>query len=126
MNEIKDIIDDIGNAALEASVNIAALAVISNSGKLIHQTKNFDLSGQTQTILNILKADSTFVLNKLVFIVSGSPSEGIIGTNELGMGYILILPFEGGVLVSYAMPQADPNKALAFLKSFTNRLNGKV
>ncbi|KKM90317.1 hypothetical protein LCGC14_1239790, partial [marine sediment metagenome] len=39
---------------------------------------------------------------------------------------VIFVPFQGGVLVSYAMPQADPPKALTFLKTYTNELNGKV
>ncbi len=43
MTTVKSIIDDIGIKAFENSVNIASLAVISDSGELVYQTTNMDL-----------------------------------------------------------------------------------
>ena len=126
MDEIKNIVDDIGIAALEASINLAAIAVIANSGKLIIQTENWDLSNQTKTILNVLKGETSFTLSNVEYSVVETTSEGIIGTNASGMGHILIVPFNGGVLVSYAMPQANTSHALNFLKNYAPRLNGKI
>jgi hypothetical protein len=126
MDEIKKIVDEISNASLEANIKIAALAILAKSGKIVHQTKNFDLANQITSILNAVKGGTSFILNNLKFIVIGNPSGGIIGTNKDGMGHIIIIPFQGGVLVSYAMPQADPTKALEFLKTFTIKLNGKM
>jgi hypothetical protein len=126
VDEIKDIIDEISNASLEANMKIASLAIISNSGNIVYQTTNFDISNQVTNILNVVKGDSSFFLNNLEFIVTGNPSEGIIGSNKSGMGHVIIIPFKGGVLASYALPQADPKNALAFLKAFVINLNGKV
>jgi hypothetical protein len=126
MTEIKGIIDDIGISALENNIKIAALAILSDSGKLIHQTENFDLKNQGSILLNAMKGKKTLTLNNIEFIIQGNPSEEIIGTSKAGMGYLIILPFQGGLLVSYALPQADPTKASAFLKSYTVRLDGKI
>jgi hypothetical protein len=126
MDEIKEIIINIGNIALEANIKIAALAIISNSGNIIHQTRNFDLTNQTNIILNVFKGNTSFVLSDLEFIITGKTSNGIIGTNKDGMGHVIIVPFQGGFLVSYAMPQEDPIKVLTFLKTFPLKLNGKV
>ncbi len=126
MNEIKNIINDLGIAALEASIKIASVAVISDSGNLVYQTENWDLTNQTNKVLNVIKGDRSFVLNDLEFLVVDTNTEGIIGTNDSGMGHVIFIPFQGGVLVSYAMPQADPPKTLAFLKTFAKSLNGKV
>ena len=68
----------------------------------------------------------SFVLSNVKYSVVENTTEGIIGTNDSGMGHIIIVPFQGGVLVSYAMPQANPPKALLFLKNFAMRLNGKL
>jgi len=76
--------------------------------------------------LNVIKGDRSFILSDGEFSVVETTIEGIIGTNESGMGHVIFVPFQGGVLISYAMPQADPPKALAFLKTFAMRLNGKV
>ncbi|MFW9820616.1 MAG: hypothetical protein ACFFE5_13480 [Candidatus Thorarchaeota archaeon] len=126
MDEIKNIVDDIGIAALEASINLAAVAVVADSGKLIIQTENWDLSNQTNIILNVIKGDASFNISNVEYTVVETSSEGIIGSNPSGMGHVLFVPFQGGLLVSYAMPQADTSKALNFLKSYVPRLNGKI
>ena len=126
MDEIKKIIDELGIAALETNIKIASVAVMSDSGSIIFQTENWDLSNQTNNILNAIKGARSFVFNNLEFSVVETTPEGIIGTNNDGMGHVIIAPFQGGILVSYAMPQANPLKALSFLKSFAMRLNGKV
>ena len=126
MDEIKKIIDELGIISLETNIKIAGVAVVSDSGNIVFQTSNWDLTNQTNIILNVIKGDSSFVLNDLEFTVVETTTEGIVGTNDNGMGHIILTPFQGGVLVSYAMPQADPPKALSFLKNFAMRLNGKV
>ncbi len=126
MSEIKNIIDDLGIAALESSVNIAAVAVMSDSGKLVIQTENWDLTNQTNDILKVMKGNASFTLSNVEYSVVETTSECIIGTNPSGMGHILIVPFQGGLLVSYAMPQADTSKALNFLKNYVPKLNGKI
>ena len=126
MEEIKNIVDDLGIVSLETNIKIAAVAVVSDSGTLVYQTENWDLTNQTSVISNVIKGDSSFVLSNVKYAVVETTTEGIVGTNDSGMGHVIFAPFQGGVLVSYAMPQADPPKALSFLKSFAMRLNGKV
>jgi hypothetical protein len=126
MDEIKNIVDDIGIAAFENKINLAALAVISDSGNLIFQTDNWDISNQVDIILNVLKGVHPFVISNVEYSVVNASTEGIIGTNNAGMGHIIIVPFQGGVLVSYAMPQADPPKAFNFLKNHVIKLDGKI
>jgi len=126
MDEIKNIINDLAINALETSIKIAAVAVVSDSGNLVIQTENWDLNNQTNIILNVIKGERSFVLSNVKYSVVESTSEGIVGTSESGMGHILLVPFQGGVLVSYALPQADLFKALSFLKTFAIKMNGKV
>lgn len=126
MEELKKIIDELGINALETNMKIAGVAVVSDSGNLIFQTENWDLTNHTDMVLNVIKGDRSFVLSNTEFSVVESTTEGIIGTNNSGMGHVIFVPFQGGVLVSYAMPQADPPKALSFLKTYAMRLNGKV
>ncbi|MFX0020735.1 MAG: hypothetical protein ACFE9S_00295 [Candidatus Hermodarchaeota archaeon] len=126
MDDIKNIIDDIGIAALETSINLAAVAVVADSGKLIIQTENWDLSNQTNIILKVMKGDTSFNISNVDYSVVETSSEGIIGTSPTGMGHILIVPFQGGLLVSYAMPQADTSRALNFLNNYVPRLNRKI
>ncbi|MGB5910166.1 MAG: hypothetical protein WBH31_03115 [Promethearchaeia archaeon] len=126
MDEIKKIVEELGISALETNIKIAAVVVVSDSGTIVFQTDNWDLTNQTNSIVNVIKGDLSFVLNDLQFSVVETTPEGIIGTNDSGMGHVIYAPFQGGVLVSYALPQADPSKVLSFLKSFAMRLNGKV
>ncbi|MFX0033990.1 MAG: hypothetical protein ACFE8E_14650 [Candidatus Hodarchaeota archaeon] len=126
MDEIKNIIDDMGIDAFESDIKIAAIAVVSDSGDLVYQTSNWDLINQTSVILGVIKGERSFVLSEVEYSVVDANSEGIIGTSDKRMGHILLTFFQGGVLVSYAMPQADPHRALSFLKSYTMKLNGKL
>ena len=126
MTNIKGIIDDIGIAAFESNIKIAALAVISSSGNSIYQTENFNLSNQANDLLNAINGKKLLKIKDQEYLLEGNPYEGIIGTNTNDMGYMIIVPFQGGILVSYALPQAEPTKALTFLKSYTTKLNGQV
>jgi hypothetical protein len=126
MDEIKKIIDELGITTFEANMKIAGFAVVSDSGKVVFQTDNWDLNNQTNMILNVIKGDRSFVLNDVEFSVVETTTEGIVGTANNGMGHVIFTPFQGGVLVSFAMPRADPPRVLSFLKTFAMRLNGKV
>ena len=126
MDEIKKIVDELGIAALEADTKIAGIAVVSDSGKLVFQTENWDLSNQTNFIFNVINGERSFVFNNVEFTIVETSTTGFIGTNDSGMGHVIFTPFQGGVLVAYAMPQADPTKALEFLNTSAVRLNGKI
>lgn len=126
MEEIKNIIDDLAIEAFETSTGIAGVAVMAESGSLIYQTSNFDISKQTNVILSVLNGESSFTLSSLPFSVVERKQEGIIATNPGGMGHGIFVPFEGGVLVAYAMPQADTSKAFAMLRKYSILLNGRV
>lgn len=126
MDDIKNFIDDMGIAAFESNIKIAGIAVVSEVGEIIYQTDNWDLKKESNEILNLTKGSTSIILNGASFLVSTSLSDGIIATNEGGMGHILLAPFQGGILVSYAMAQADTSLALNFLKSYAMRLSGKI
>ncbi|MFX1419474.1 MAG: hypothetical protein ACFE9N_11190 [Promethearchaeota archaeon] len=126
MDKIKRIVEELGIAALETNMKIAAVAVVSDLGNLVFQTENWDLSNQTNIILDAIKGNHSFVINNSEFSVVETKAEGIIGTNNSGMGHVIFSRFQGGVLVVYAMPQADPPKVLEFLKIYAIKLNGKI
>lgn len=126
MNDIKKIVEELGIVSFESNMKIASIAVVSDSGDLVYQTDNWDLTNQTDTILNVMNGERTFVLNTYNFSVIETNPEGIVGVNDSGMGYVIFATFQGGILVSYAMPQADPIKALSFLKNYAMKLNGKL
>ncbi len=126
MADIAQIIDDMGIAALESNVSLAGFAVMSDSGKIIVQTKNWDLSKQTNVLMGVLKGQKSYVMNNIAFSVVQSTPDGIIVASAGGMGYVIMLPFQGGTLVSYAMPKTDLSKILGFLKGYVPRLNGSL
>jgi hypothetical protein len=126
MNDIKNFIDDMGIAAFEANIKIAGISVVSDSGDVVYQTANWDLSEVSIKVLNLIKGDKSIVLNGATFSVTATSSDAIIATDEGGMGHLLFAPFLGGVLVSYAMAQADTSIALNFLKSYALKLSGSL
>jgi len=126
MEEVKSIIDDLGNDALEKSIKIAGAAVVSDSLEIVYQTSNFDLTNQTHVISELVNGAKSIVLNSLEFVVESKTNDGIIATNNMGMGHGLFVPFQGGVLVAYAMSGADTSSALTFLKTYSLKLTGKV
>jgi len=126
MKEIKSIVDDIGIEAFESNTNIAALAVVSDDGKLIYQTKNWDVANDLQSILDAVKGEKTIILSQSEYDIIETHPNGLIGKNSAGKGYIFILFFEGGILLSYALPQANPSVCFSFLSSKVESLNGKI
>lgn len=123
-DDVKKIVEDLGIDAFESNVKIAGIAVMSDSGNLIYQTENWDLKNQMNEILNTIKGSSSLTLSNSQFIVVETTNEGIIASNDKGMGHVIFAPFQGGMLVTYAMPQADPPRVLAFLKNYAMKLNG--
>ncbi|TFF96694.1 MAG: hypothetical protein EU547_06160 [Promethearchaeota archaeon] len=126
MSDIKAIIEELSIDALESNTKIAAVAVISDSGTIIHQSENFDLMNQGDIILNVFKGDTSFELNNFNYTVIESSSEAIIAKSDSGMGYIIITKFQGGLLVVYAMPGADPELVLSFLKKYSPKLDNEL
>ncbi|MFX0010537.1 MAG: hypothetical protein ACFE9R_09495 [Candidatus Hermodarchaeota archaeon] len=126
MDDVKNFIEDIGIAAFEANIKIAGLAVVSNSGELIYYTENWEISNQIDALLNLLKGENSIILQGQNFIVVKANNDGIIATSESGMGHVILVPFQKGILISYAIPQADPNEVLDFLKQYVMGLNSKI
>ncbi|MBD3196822.1 MAG: hypothetical protein GF317_17325 [Candidatus Lokiarchaeota archaeon] len=119
MERIKSFVNDLSIAALERNTNIAAIAIMSDSGEIIEQTSNWDLKKETQVLLNVLNGKQSFTLNNINYTITKRTTEGITGTSEGGMGYVFFVPHEKNIVLSYAMPQADPITALEFLISYT-------
>jgi hypothetical protein len=126
MDDIKSFVEDLGIAAFETDIKIAGVAVVSDSGDIVFQTKNWDIINQTKAILSVIKGERSIDLSGAKFLVTNTNNDGIIASNESGMGHVIFVPFQGGVLVSYAMAQADPFKALMFLKNYAIRLSGNL
>jgi hypothetical protein len=121
-NNTKKIIDELSVTALEESTKIAGIAIVSKVGEIIYQTENFNVRNQENVILNELNGESSFTLNNYRYIVTESSSEGIIAENDGGMGYLIITPFHGGVLIAYSLVGANTRENISFLKKYTDRL----
>ncbi len=123
MYALKKFIDDLGTFAFENRIHIAALAVISNTGDLLYQTENFDLEKETNIILDLIDRPQNYTIANLEYEITEVTSEYIIGTNTAGMGSLVIIPFQKGVLVSYALPQADLAQVKSYLIQSASKLN---
>jgi len=126
MEDIKKIIEELGIESLEKSIDLASLAIVNENQDLIYQTSNWDLHDLKAALSSISKGEDSMKLNDFEFKIVEKSSEGIIATNLNGMGYILYVPFQEGILLSYAMPTADAKKAIEFLKQYAKKLNGKI
>ncbi|TFF94348.1 MAG: hypothetical protein EU543_01485 [Promethearchaeota archaeon] len=126
MEDIKKIMEELGIESLEKNINLAGLVIVNESQELIYQTSNWDLPDLQSALSDIKKGEDSFKLNTLDFKIVERSSEGIIATNLNSMGHILYVPFQGGILLSYAMPQADLKKAIEFLKQYAKKLKGKI
>ena len=125
MSEIKKLIDEIGIISFENNMKVAGFAVLSDSREIIHQTENWDLSEYRDLFFAVIKGANSIEINNTEFTITKTSDDGFIGTSSQGMGYIIIIPFKGGVLATYALPSANPDNILAFLKPHVIELQKK-
>ena len=48
-------VEDIIDGLLDAEENVGGIAIVSDSGNLVSQTENWDLTGDVQNVLNAIK-----------------------------------------------------------------------
>jgi hypothetical protein len=123
MVDIDKLMKEIADKSLERSVGIASLALVTDAGKVVYQTKNWDLSNQTKTILDVVRGKKEFEMLNTSFSVVSSDATRIVGENKSGMGAVLILRYKGGLLLSYVMPSASPEGAQDFLEQYVRKLS---
>ncbi|MHA1819739.1 MAG: profilin family protein [Promethearchaeota archaeon] len=122
-SEVENIIDEL----LDNEPNVGGAAVISNDGKIIYQTENWDLTPEVENVLNTVKSSSSSItLFGIKYMIVENTPERIIGTNIQGKGHIIIAPFNEGVLLTFIVPQVGPRDALFNVQSFAMKLNGKI
>ena len=126
MDEINNIIDDLGIESFEGRMKLAGFAVISDSGDLVAQTENFNLKGQTNIVSEVVNGATSFELSGGKFTIVESSETGIIADSNSMMGHVLFTSFKGGILISYSMPESDTAKILSFLKEQSKKLDGKI
>lgn len=123
MIEVKKIIDDMGIASFENNMKIASFAVLSDLRDIVYQTENWDLSEYKDLFFRAFKGAQSIELNNVEFLVTRVSDEGLIGTNPGGMGHVIAILFQGGILVAYVLSGGNPNDVIAFLKPYIMKLN---
>lgn len=122
MEKFKSILEDLSNESLENKINLASIAILGNSGKLIYQTENWDISKDTQEILNLFDKKGSITINNMKFNVTSIDSNGITTTSEVGMGYLLFAKIGNGYIASYALPGGNPARGLEIIQKFSDRI----
>jgi hypothetical protein len=120
---IPGLMKEIADTAIEEYVRIASIALVDHSGRILYQTKNWDLSNQTQLILSAIRGTNSIMLNGIPFSIVKRDTCGIVGSNQMGMGALILVPVKGGILVSYVMPGGNTDIALAFLHRYAGRIS---
>ena len=124
ITEIEKIIDEL--VELEW-YKVAAVTVMSSVGNIIYQVGgNWDLSSESKNVLGTLNGSTSLILMGVEFMVVYNTPEAIIGTNNAGKGHVILAPFNGGILVCYILPNADPHNSLTNIQNTALKLNGKV
>mgnify|MGYP006301313241 CR=1 FL=1 len=67
MDTMENIINDLGIASLENKIHLAAVALVSDAGKILYHTENFGLQGKTAFIFQVLQGQEQFSLNNMDF-----------------------------------------------------------
>ena len=131
--EIETLIDEL----LNEEQNVFGVAVISQSGSLITQTENWDISndmGQLNELLNTKlglgqKGMSSITIQGVKYMIVENTEERKIGTNIQGKGHLIVAPVPiGGTggLVCYINPQSGPRDALFTVQSYALKLEAHL
>jgi len=128
--EIEAVIDEL----LNEEQNIFGVAIVSQSGSLITQTENWDISGDLSIINELLqtklelgqKGMSSITIQGIKYMLVENTEERKIGTNITGEGHVIIAPVPiggNGALICYINPQVGPRDALFACQSAALRLS---
>jgi hypothetical protein len=115
MSEIKNLIDEIGILSFENNMKIAGFAVISDSRKIIYQTENWDVSKYRDAFFYAINGSNSIEIKNTEFNITKISDDGYVASSQ-GMGSVILIPFKGGVLATYALTGANPDSIIAFLK----------
>ena len=128
--EIEAVIDEL----LNEEQNIFGVAIVSQSGSLITQTQNWDISGDLSIINELLqtklglgqKGMSSLTIQGIKYMLVENTEERKIGTNITGEGHVIIAPVPIGgerALICYINPQVSPRDALFTIQTYALRLS---
>lgn len=128
--ELEAVIDEL----LNEEQNIFGVAIISQTGAIITQTENWDLSSNLKDINELLqtklelgqKGMSSITIQGIKYMLVENTEERKIGTNITGKGHVIIAPIPiggDGALICYINPQVGPRDALFTIQSYALRLS---
>jgi predicted regulator of Ras-like GTPase activity (Roadblock/LC7/MglB family) len=128
--EIEAVIDELVNE----EQNIFGVAIISQTGSIITQTENWDLSSNLNDINALLqtklglgqKGMSSITIQGIKYMLVENTEERKIGTNITGKGHVIIAPIPiggDGALICYINPQVGPRDALFTIQTYALRLS---
>lgn len=126
-DEINRIINDL----LNEEPNVFGVALIGRDDQITTQTENWDLTQDTSSILELIKAKGgigRISIHGIRYMVVENTPERKIGTNIRGQGHIIICPTGdiNAALVCYINPQVGPRDALFNVQEYAKKLKGKL
>ncbi|MHA1292440.1 MAG: hypothetical protein ACTSQJ_07215 [Promethearchaeota archaeon] len=129
MSEIEHLIDEL----LNEEQLIGGVAIIDKDGNLISQTENWDVSGDLNSINDLIqnnpdlgqKGITSIEIQGVKYMIVENTEERKIGTNIRGQGHLIICPVpvggKGG-LICYIVPEAGPRDALLNVQAYAQKL----
>jgi len=128
--EIEAVIDEL----LNEEQNIFGVAIVSQSGTLITQTENWDISGNLSIINELLQTKielgqrgmSNITIQGIKYMLVENTEERKIGTNITDKGHVIIAPIPiggDGALICYINPQVGPRDTLFTIQTYALRLS---
>ena len=75
---------------------------------------------------DVFKEREYIQFNNIEFLIKRASENVIIGANSQGMGFVIIIQFQGGLLATYALSGADPETIITFLKPYVMELQNKL
>jgi predicted regulator of Ras-like GTPase activity (Roadblock/LC7/MglB family) len=133
MSEVNDLIGKL----LEEDSNIYAVAIVDQSGNLITQTENWDISNDLDQINELLgtklelgqKGMTSIQIQGVKYMIVENTEERKIATNVQGQGHIIICPIPvggNGGLITYINPAVGPRDALFTVQNYAQQFSGHI
>lgn len=97
------------NELISANENITAAAVITNDGRMIYQTQNWDVTGDIMGLLSAWREKAPAIsVQGIKYSVLQATEERLVATNVSGLGHIILATIQHrGFLLVYVSPQGD-------------------
>jgi len=130
-------VNDLIGRLLDEDSNIYAVAVVDQSGNLITQTENWDISNDLDQINELLrtklelgqKGMSSIHIQGVKYMIVENTEERKIGTNIQGQGHLIICPVPvggNGGLITYINPAVGPRDALLTVQNYAQQMSGLI